>query len=107
GAIARTMPNPPTTAERLIWAYQQVIDRAHARGVKVAGATLTPYEGAGYFSPEGEAIRQAVNQWIRTSGAFDAVIDFEAATRDPAQPGRFLPAYDPGDHLHPNDAGYQ
>src|SRR5690606_14690702 len=93
--------------ERLIWAYQQLIDRAHAQGVRVAGATLTPYEGAGYFSEQGEAIRSSVNEWIRTSGAFDAVIDFDAATRDPENPGRFLPAYDPGDHLHPNDAGYQ
>jgi lysophospholipase L1-like esterase len=107
GALARGATNPVTTADRLIWAYQQVIDRAHAQGVKVAGATLTPYEGAGYYSAEGEAIRQAVNEWVRTSGAFDAVIDFDAATRDPSSPGRFLPAYDPGDHLHPNDTGYQ
>lgn len=107
GALARGPTNPVVTADRLIWAYQQVIDRAHAQGVQVAGATLTPYEGAGYFSEEGEAIRARVNEWIRTSGAFDAVIDFDAATRDPANPRRFLPAYDPGDHLHPNDAGYQ
>ena len=107
GALARGSTNPVVTAERLIWAYQQVIDRAHEQGVKVAGATLTPYEGAGYFSEEGEAIRSAVNEWIRTSGAFDAVIDFDLATRDPEQSRRFLPAYDPGDHLHPNDAGYQ
>lgn len=107
GALARGPTHPETTAERLIWAYQQVIDRAHANGVKVAGATLTPYEGAGYFSEEGEAIRSRVNEWIRTSGAFDAVIDFDAATRDPAHPRRFLPTYDPGDHLHPNDTGYQ
>lgn len=107
GALARGPTNPVVTAERLIWAYQQVIDRAHAQGMKVAGATLTPYEGAGYFSEEGEAIRAAVNEWIRTSGAFDAIIDFDAATRDPDNPRRFLPAYDPGDHLHPNDAGYQ
>jgi lysophospholipase L1-like esterase len=107
GAIARGATQPVVTADRLIWAYQQVIDRAHAQGVKVAGATLTPYEGAGYFSEQGETIRAAVNQWIRTSGEFDAVIDFDAATRDPASPRRFLPAYDPGDHLHPNDAGYQ
>lgn len=107
GALARGATHPVTTSDRLIWAYRQVIDRAHSQGVRVAGATLTPYEGAGYFSAEGEAIRQRVNEWIRTSGEFDAVIDFDAATRDPASPGRFLPAYDPGDHLHPNDAGYQ
>ena len=107
GAIARGPTNPVVTADRLIWAYRQVIERAHAQGVRVAGATLTPYEGAGYFSEEGEAIRARVNDWIRTSGEFDAVIDFDAATRDPSNPRRFLPAYDPGDHLHPNDAGYQ
>jgi lysophospholipase L1-like esterase len=107
GGLTRGRTNPVVTADRLIWAYLQVIDRAHAQGVKVAGATLTPYEGAGYFSEEGEAIRAAVNEWIRTSGAFDAVIDFDAATRDPSSPRRLLPAYDPGDHLHPNDAGYQ
>lgn len=107
GALARGTTHPVVTADRLIWAYRQVIDRAHAQGVRVAGATLTPYEGAGYFSEEGEAIRARVNEWIRTSGEFDAVIDFDAATRDPQNPRRFLPAYDPGDHLHPNDAGYQ
>lgn len=107
GALTRGPTNPVVTAERLIWAYQQVIARAHSQGIKVAGATLTPYEGAGYFSEQGEGIRHAVNQWIRTSGAFDAVIDFDAATRDPSNPRRLLPAYDPGDHLHPNDAGYQ
>jgi lysophospholipase L1-like esterase len=107
GGLTRGRTNPVVTADRLIWAYRQVIDRAHAQGVKVAGATLTPYEGAGYFSEEGEAIRAAANEWIRTSGAFDAVIDFDAATRDPSSPRRFLPAYDPGDHLHPNDTGYQ
>lgn len=107
GALARGSTHPEVTAERLIWAYRQVIARAHASGVRVAFGTLTPYEGAGYFSEEGEAIRSAVNEWIRTSGEPDAVVDFDAATRDPANPRRFLPAYDPGDHLHPNDAGYQ
>jgi lysophospholipase L1-like esterase len=63
--------------------------------------------GAGYFSTDGEAKRKAINQWIRTSGTFDAVVDFEKATEDPANPGHFLPAYDSGDHLHPNDAGYK
>jgi lysophospholipase L1-like esterase len=73
----------------------------------VIGCTLTPYEGAGYSRENGEAIRVALNSWIRTSGAFDAVVDFEAATRDPANPKRLRPEFDPGDHLHPNDAGYQ
>src|ERR1700750_1356524 len=79
---------------------------AHARHVRIFGATLLPYQGAGYYSPAGEAIREAVNTWIRTSGAFDGVIDFDAAMRDPADPQRLNPAYDSGDRLHPNDAGY-
>jgi lysophospholipase L1-like esterase len=97
----------PIAAEELIAGYRQVIARAHARGIAVYGATLTPFEGAGYYSPAKEMVRQAVNNWIRSSGEFDAVIDFDRVTRDPAQPGRFLPAYDSGDHLHPNDQGYQ
>jgi len=97
----------PITKDDLIWVLQQVIDRAHAHGIKVIGCTLTPYEGAGYARENGEAIRSAVNEWIRTSGAFDAVVDFDAATRDPNSPKRFKPEFDPGDHLHPNDAGYK
>lgn len=98
------------TADQIIAGHRQIIARAHARGLRIYGCTLTPFEGTifpGYFSAAGEAKRQAVNQWIRTSGAYDAVIDFDAATRDPSHPTRFLPAYDSGDHLHPNDAGYQ
>lgn len=94
------------TAAELIAGYQQIIARAHAHGLKIYGATLTPYEGAGYYSEAGEATRQAVNVWIRTSGAFDGVIDFEAVLRDPANPRRIRPDFDPGDHLHPNVAGY-
>jgi lysophospholipase L1-like esterase len=97
----------PLSAEELIWGHQQIVNRARQLGIKVAGATLTPYEGAAYFREEGEKMRQAVNAWIRTSGAYDAVIDFDAATRDPANPRRIRPEFDPGDHLHPNDAGYQ
>jgi len=104
---AANPPAEPVTKEDLIWVLQQVINRAHAHGIKVIGCTLTPYEGAGYARENGEAIRAAVNQWIKTSGAFDAVVDFEAATRDPNNPKRFKPEYDPGDHLHPNDAGYK
>jgi lysophospholipase L1-like esterase len=103
--IARSNPTP--SAADLIAGHKQLIERAHARGLKIYGATLTPYEGAGYFSPEGEAKRQALNQWIRTSGAYDGVIDFDQITRDPAAPTKFLPAYDSGDHLHPGDAGYK
>ena len=97
----------PLTAADLIWGLQQVIDRARQRGIKVAGCTILPYEGAAYYREDGEKIRQAVNAWIRTSGAYDAVIDFDAATRDPNNPRRLRPEFDPGDHLHPNDAGYR
>jgi len=103
--IARNNPSP--TAEDLIAGHKQLIDRAHARGVKIYGATLTPFEGAPYFTPEGEVKRQALNKWIRSSGAYDGVIDFDMITRDPAAPTKFLPAYDSGDHLHPGDAGYK
>jgi len=104
------LPDQAVSAQDIIAGHQQIIARARERGLKIFGGTLTPFEGTvfpGYYTPEGEAKRQAVNQWIRTSGAFDAVIDFDKAIRDPAQPTRILPAYDSGDHLHPNDAGYQ
>ncbi len=109
--IGRMTSQPGTpeavTAIDLIVGLQQMIDRAHERGLKIFGATLTPYEGAKYYSESGEAIREQINAWIRTSGHFDAVIDFDKATQDPANPKRYLPAYDLGDHLHPSDAGYQ
>jgi lysophospholipase L1-like esterase len=97
----------PGGARDLIAGYRQLIARAHEHGIAIYGATLTPFEGAKYYSPEKEQMREAVNDWIRGSGEFDGVIDFDKVTRDPAQPKRFLPAYDSGDHLHPNDAGYQ
>jgi lysophospholipase L1-like esterase len=104
----QTDPNDHTTASDLIFALDQMISRAHAHGIAVIGGTLTPYRGfMRYYSDKGEAIRIAVNQWIRSSGAFDGVIDFDAAVRDPLHPDMFLPAYDHGDHLHPNDAGYK
>jgi lysophospholipase L1-like esterase len=94
-------------ADQIIAGYQQLIAEAHARGLRIFGATLPPFQGAGYYTAAGEAIREAVNTWIRTSGAFDGVIDFDAVMRDPGHPLRLNPAYDCGDHLHPNDAGYQ
>ena len=103
------LPEQAVSAEQIIVGLKQIIARAHGQDMKVFGATLTPYEGtifAGYYTPEGEAKREAVNDWIRTGNAFDGVIDFDAALRDPAHPRRVLPAYDFGDHLHPNDAGY-
>jgi lysophospholipase L1-like esterase len=96
------------TAEDIIAAYDQIVARAHARGIRVYGATILPFEGAAaYFTPDGEADRQAVNAWIRTSGRFDAVIDFDLATRDPDRPSRLSPSVDGGDHLHPSAAGYR
>jgi len=99
----------PTVGE-LIAGYRQLIARAHAKGIAVYGATLTPFEGTvfpGYYSPEKEQIRQGVNNWIRSGDEFDGVIDFDRAVRDPSHPTRMLPAYDSGDHLHPNDLGMQ
>lgn len=101
------------TADEIIAGYRQLIARAHDRRLKIIGGTLTPFGGSGYNPPPNEAtsprevMREAVNRFIRTSGAYDGVIDFDAAVRDPAHPLRFLPAYDSGDHLHPSDAGYQ
>jgi lysophospholipase L1-like esterase len=100
-------PAEATTADELIAAYKQIIERAHTHGIRVIGCTLTPYGGAGYQRDTGEAVRSAVNEFIRTSKAFDAVVDFEAATRDPQSPKKLRAEFDPGDHLHPNDAGYQ
>jgi lysophospholipase L1-like esterase len=100
-------PNTDVSADQIIAGYRHIIAAAHAAGLKIFGGTLTPFQGAFYSSAAAEAKREAVNQWIRTSGAFDGVIDFDAAVRDPASPLQMLPAYDSGDHLHPNDAGYQ
>jgi lysophospholipase L1-like esterase len=100
-------PNTDVSAAQIIAGYRHIIAEAHAAGLKIFGGTLTPFQGSFYYSAAGEAKREAVNQWIRTSGAFNGVIDFDRAVRDPADPPRLLPAYDSGDHLHPNDAGYQ
>ncbi len=90
-------------------AYLQMIARAHSHGMKIYGGTITPFMGMDYYHADAlnEVDRQAVNTWIRTSGAFDAVIDFDAALRDPARPDHLSPAYDSGDHLHPSSAGYK
>ncbi|PZO39732.1 MAG: hypothetical protein DCE92_03915, partial [Alphaproteobacteria bacterium] len=93
-------------AEDLIAGYRQVIARARARGAKVVGVTLTPFEGAHYFSISGEVIRQTVNDFIRDGGAFDAVLDFDAVMRDPGHPTRVRSDLQSGDWLHPSDAGY-
>lgn len=95
------------TASDLIAGLQQMIDRAHEHGIKVMGCTLTPFEGAAYYSEAGEQVREQVNDWIRSGGAFDAVVDFDAVTRDPAHPKQIRPDFNIKDHLHPNDAGYK
>jgi lysophospholipase L1-like esterase len=100
-------PYDLVTADDLIAGYIQMVDRAHMHGIKVYIATLTPYVGAGYASPAGEEVRQALNNWIRTTGKIDGYIDFDKATADPAHPDTFLPAYDHSDHLHPSDPGYK
>jgi len=109
-AFARNAKSP--TLDTLTAAYRQLVEQAHARGVRVIGATLTPFEGAlpgtpldNYYDPDKDALRQQVNNWIRHSGVFDAVIDFDEALRDPAHPARIAGPYDSGDHLHPGDEG--
>ncbi len=113
GALTRERPATPDEhrahVARIIAGYAQIVARARAKGIVAIGGTVMPYIGSDYYHPDAanEADRQAVNAWIRTPGNFDAVIDFDRATRDPAHPDRLLPAYDSGDHLHPSAAGYQ
>ncbi|KPI20382.1 hypothetical protein OK074_1211 [Actinobacteria bacterium OK074] len=109
GAAATTDSATRRITADLGTAYRQIVTRAHAQGIRVYGATLTPFGGNSYNDPAGahEAARQAVNRWIRTSGRFDAVVDFDKAVRDPENPRRLLPAYDVGDHLHLNPTGYR
>jgi lysophospholipase L1-like esterase len=102
------------SADEIIEGYKQLIDRAHLHGMRIIGATLTPFEDTfqgkpfeGYYNPDKEKKRQAVNQWIRTNGAFDGVIDFDAVARDPNRPAHILAKFDSGDHLHPQDDGYK
>ncbi|SHN29861.1 SGNH/GDSL hydrolase family protein [Actinacidiphila paucisporea] len=97
----------PLTAQDLIDGYRNLIGQAHAAGVRIIGATLLPDKGSGYYSGSADALRQAANTWIRTSGAFDGVVDFEKAVADPADPSALDPRFDSGDHLHPNAAGMQ
>jgi lysophospholipase L1-like esterase len=105
--IGQARQNPSPSAADLIAAHRQLIERAHARGLKIYGATLLPFEGASYWTAVGEAKRQALNQWIRTSKEYDAVLDFDAVVRDPENPSKLQPAFDTGDHLHLNPAGYE
>ena len=110
-----TMKSDPPAGEhaafvkQLLDGYQQILDRAHAKGLRVVGATIMPYTDSGYYHPpaSNEADRQTINQWIRAAGHFDAVLDFDQLMRDPARPDHLLPACDSGDHLHPSVAGYK
>jgi lysophospholipase L1-like esterase len=101
--------DPELTASQVIAIHRHIIERVHALGLKIFGATIISFEGSTLpgNTALGEANRLAVNEWIRNGGAYDAVIDFDLATSDPNHPARLLPAYDSGDHMHPNDAGYQ
>ncbi len=113
GGLDRTETHASETHEALVkaleGAFVQIVARAHSRGLTVFGGTLTPYVGSDYYHPssQSEADRNALNQWIRTSGVFDAVIDFDKTMRDPAHPDRLDPEVDSGDHLHPNSVGYK
>jgi lysophospholipase L1-like esterase len=99
-------PSPKVTVESMIAGYRQLVVRAHVKGLKVLGATITPYGGAFYYAPEGEAVRQAINTWIRTSHEVDGVIDFDAVMRDPGDPTQIKDGFHMGDHLHGSDTGY-
>jgi lysophospholipase L1-like esterase len=108
GRYARTRKEEDkVTVADLIFGFTQLAARAHQHGLKIFAATVLPYAGAGYYSPDGEEMRRAYNQWLKTSGVPDAVIDFDKVTQNPARPDALLPAYDSGDHLHPSDAGYK
>jgi lysophospholipase L1-like esterase len=113
GMLARARSGTPEEHRllvgRMIAAYEQIVLRAHAHGLKVIGGTITPYVGSDYYAPTAvdEADRVAVNAWIRAPGHFDAVVDFDKVVRDPADPSRMLPAFDSGDHIHPGPAGYK
>jgi lysophospholipase L1-like esterase len=105
--FSRQGATEPVTLEALEAADEQIIARAHEHGIRVIGATLTPYQGATYASPEGEQVREGLNQWIKTGGAFDGVIDFAAVVTDPKDPQMIAASYNIRDHLHPDDAGYK
>jgi lysophospholipase L1-like esterase len=107
GSLPGVQASDQVTAQELIAAHRQIIARAHVRGIRAIGATLTPFSGAMYYSEPGEVTREAVNDWIRTSHAYDAVIDFDAVVRDPGNPKQIRSSFNIRDHLHPNDDGYR
>jgi lysophospholipase L1-like esterase len=98
---------PLAQPEELTAAYHELIERAHEHGIKVFGGTLLPFEGANYYGEPKERVRSEVNEWIRRSGQFDGVIDFDVVMRDPDHPRRMKTEFDSGDHLHPSAAGYR
>jgi lysophospholipase L1-like esterase len=100
-------PRDKVSTAQIIDGMKILIERARRKGIKIWGATLTPKLGSRFYYPEGEKMRQEINSWIRTSNAFEGVVDFDRVIRDPDHPERILPAYDSGDHVHPNDAGYK
>jgi lysophospholipase L1-like esterase len=100
------LPRPVVTADQMIEGYRMLIRAAHTRGLKIIGATILPFKGGGYYSDQGEQTRVAVNQWMRQSGEFDAVVDLDKAVADPNDPTRMRTDYNAGDGIHPNDAGY-
>jgi lysophospholipase L1-like esterase len=106
-ASPTAQPEGEGSAEEIIVGLKQFALRAHSHGIKIVGATLTPYAGAAYFGAQGEEKRERVNAWIRTARDFDGFIDFDAAIRDPAMPTQIRASYDSGDHLHPSDEGYK
>jgi lysophospholipase L1-like esterase len=95
------------TADDIIQGLRQMIARAHEHGIRVFGCTITPFEGTNTYDSEGEAIRQAVNQWIRTTSEYDGFFDFDVLVRDPDHPTKVRAEYDSGDHIHPSAAGYK
>ena len=105
--VVQCLSRTQISADELIAGYKQIIAQAHARGLRIFGATILPYQGFGGWTQQGEAKRVAVNNWIKTSGSFDGVIDFAAALSDPANSARMNPTYDSGDHLHPGPAGHE
>jgi lysophospholipase L1-like esterase len=111
-AFPFTPPNEKVSAEDIISGYRQLIARGHRKGIRVIGTTNPPFENSAFpglvvafYNSEREAVRQKVNDWIRSGGDFDGIVDFDAVVRDPNRPTQLLPAYDSGDHLHPNNAG--
>lgn len=98
---------PPVSADQLITGYRALIAQARAAGVRIVGATILPFAGSAYYSPERERLRTEVNTWIRDSGAFDKVVDLEQALATPGDRTRLADGFDSGDHLHPNDSGYR